>query len=385
MKPLTSEADPDISDMGIVNISDNDFLPILQLTTPRTSATCPNTFFHVQAAMHNNSEVEEENPLGFAVQFLESIKQEICDLTSARILGNNVNHVNPFVPDNREIMESISDIMSTTIPHPLSSSSSSSTSHSPVNSMFYGQNVNNQSIRNDDNIIYNSISSHNDGGMEDYCAELLNNSLELCGTIIKFKAGIDIHGIGVAHIFFSSRLDAIFYVSPYCMYQALKEFREGNLDKIIPILKSEVSMPPVEFNMSQDPYSQVPLRQLNLLNELFSSFLIPRPVYGAPIQGHVIPGVSSKPTKKIHNAEEAIKELENCTIEIQRLAIKYNHCYECAWYSWAFYEKKTEHIIAIENDEDFEIVKGYFVKHMNKAHPDICARKMKLQDAAKYT
>ena len=384
MKPLTSEADPIISGMEITNISNDEFFPIIQLTTPRTSATCPNTFFHVQAAMYNNSEVEKENPLGFAVQFLESIKQEICDLTSARILGNNVNHVNPFVSDNREIMESISDIMSTTIPRPLSSSSSS-TLHSPVNSIFYGQNVNNQSIRDNDNIICNNDSSHYSDTIGSYCAELLENSLELCGTIIKFKAGIDIHGKGIAHIFFSSRLDAIFYVSPYCMYQALKEFREGNLDKIIPILKSEVSMPPVEFNMSQDPYSQVPLRQLTLINELFSSFLMPRPVYGAPIRSHVISGVSSKPTKKIHNAEEAIKELENCTVEIQRLAIKYNHCYECAWYSWVFYEKKTEHIIAIENDEDFEIVKGHFVNHMNKAHPDICARKIKLQDAAKYT
>ena len=92
------------------------------------------------------------------------------------------------------------------------------------------------------------------------------------------------------------------------------------------------------------------------------------------------------PKKKIHDAKLALKEYgTNIPHSTYALIPDYHGCKECAWYSVVFYHQSSGHVIAIENDEGFEIVKGHFVDHMNEAHPDVCARKMSLNNAEKYT
>ena len=86
-------------------------------------------------------------------------------------------------------------------------------------------------------------------------------------------------------------------------------------------------------------------------------------------------------TKKIYNAKEALKSGRITWFTLS----DYGGCKECSWYSHVFYLRSFGNMISIENNEDFEAVKSNFVAHMNESHPDICARKMKLKNAEKYT
>ena len=64
----------------------------------------------------------------------------------------------------------------------------------------------------------------------------------------------------------------------------------------------------------------------------------------------------------------------------------YNGCLECFWYSIVFYAKKApDGTMIIDSDEDFEKVKEHFVKHFNKKHPDVVAKKMALKNPEKMT
>ena len=287
----------------------------------------------------------DENQLGFIVKFLEYMEQERNDLSDSHMsgIGSRVT----TSPERECPLGPINDRALT--PRELH-----------MNSLFYSQ----------------SVTEHPFPrcNTRDWCAELLENNLESHGEIIKFRADINIYsGKNVAHVFFSDGLNVIFHVSAYFVYKALKEFRMGNLDEIIPILKSEVSVPPVIFNVRREPP-----RQLSFIDE------IPGPPLSSSSSSSSMENFP-KFAKKIHNAKKALKEYGKFTPLVIGTSDKYDNCIECSWYSLAFYKKRVGHVIAIENNEDFEIVKSNFVDHMNEAHPDICARKMKLKDAAKYT
>lgn len=65
---------------------------------------------------------------------------------------------------------------------------------------------------------------------------------------------------------------------------------------------------------------------------------------------------------------------------------QYGGCHECFWYSLVFHAKEApDRTKIIESDEDFEKVKGHFVKHFNKEHPEIVAKKMALKNPEKMT
>ena len=239
---------------------------------------------------------------------------------------------------------------------------------------------------------------------EDWHVRQLKCNLESSGMIKEFKILSDVNRRYFAQVFFIDGSDAVFFVSQFCLYTALRESR--NLDRIIPILLSEASIPPMVFTVERGSS-----RQLSFIDGISVPAYRAQPpdylVHEIREPMHVLTPHSAdfaidtscdmtdlihlyenfpKPVKKIHSAKEALKEYGKCIPRgMQGLAANYDNCLECGWYSWMFYEKKADHIIAIENDEDFEIMKNNFVEHMNEAHPDICARKIKLQDAAKYT
>ena len=250
-----------------------------------------------------------------------------------------------------------------------------------------------------DTIFYEPDAVHNNSFnqfTEDWHVQRLKHNLESSGRVKEFKILTDINGKAFAQVFFIDGSDAVFFVSHRCMCRALKEIEIGNLDKIIPILQSEVSMPPMVFTVRRGSSSQI-------------SFIdgISVPALGTPNLNNGITnpldlGTSAVPnnwisnpppffknfpksTKKIHSAKEYFKEYGKSTLSEMLHPDAYDDCIECIWYSISFYEKRVGHITVIENEEDFETVKGHFVDHMNEAHPDICARKMKLQDAEKYT
>ena len=293
------------------------------------------------------------------------------------------------------------------------------------------------------------------GILKDWPAELRENNLKPYGKIIKFTAEINVNGNISTHISFSGGVDVIFYVPEYYVKMAFREFTMGNLDHIIPILKSEISIPPAMFHVRYEPTPDrsnlellvdadllptvrpdaVPLpiisdsprnraldaiedmitdvrtnllqipddrrdrRVVDMLDRQFPNpthqfFMTtpPNPAFPSPRSSSDIPFPFTPidpycDEKKMHNAKEIIKELGGPGI-LQMMGLlteMYDRCAECMVYSVIFYEKKILYITAIVNNEDFEIVKGHFMDHMNKAHPDICARKMKLKDAVKYT
>ena len=64
----------------------------------------------------------------------------------------------------------------------------------------------------------------------------------------------------------------------------------------------------------------------------------------------------------------------------------YHGCKKCFWYSLIFFKKQdVQGTRIIETDEDFEKVKANFVKHFNKAHKDVVAKKMSLKNPEKMT
>lgn len=163
----------------------------------------------------------------------------------------------------------------------------------------------------------------------------------------------------------------IFFGTERRIMSAVKEYDMGNHDRALAILKREEPI-------SRERIAE-PLRTIDLFGH----------VLGYENYSHnrwVDPYTSNKPKKKIHNAKDALKEYgEHPPIGVRSLSSAYKGCNKCAWYSDVFYNKQSGHVVAIENDEDFEIVKDNFVNHMNDEHPDICARKMALRDASKYT
>ena len=67
-------------------------------------------------------------------------------------------------------------------------------------------------------------------------------------------------------------------------------------------------------------------------------------------------------------------------------AERYNNCEECFWYSLVFFNKEDKlGTKIIETDEDFEKVKYHFMKHFNKKHKDVVAKKMTLKQPEKMT
>ena len=249
-----------------------------------------------------------------------------------------------------------------------------------------------------DTIFYEQDAVHNNSFnqfTEDWHVRLLKRNLESSGMVKEFKILSDVNGRYFAQVFFIDGSDAVFFVSQFCLYTALRESR--NLDRIIPILQSEASVPPMVFTVRRGSSSQISFVDgisvsafgtPNLNNGITNPLDLGTST--APNNGISYPPSFfknfPKSTKKIHSAKEALKEYSKSTLAGMLLhPDAYDNCIECVWYSIAFYEKSVGHITVIENDMDFEIVKGHFVNHMNKAHPDICARKMKLQDAAKYT
>jgi len=151
----------------------------------------------------------------------------------------------------------------------------------------------------------------------------------------------------------------------------------------------------VELNPDRSPTRGMsPILQLNILEDVME----------ITHRHYPMPGVMEERDRKAKRARPKYQKYFSAKTGLKHMPVKrhsngwlyfgsrgidpetYNGCAECFWYSIVFHAKRApDGTKIIDTDEDFEKVKAHFVKHFNKKHPEIVAKKMALRHPEKMT